>query len=76
MKVSREEVLKWYENGVHNRSFMWFDIETGMAEKMSDKELLCRMAQVPAVEIPGFGLIAELCKRFNGSVEICPAVAD
>ena len=65
MKIERDELLKWYENGVYGRAFNWFDMDTTRTEKMSDEELLGRMAQIPAVEIPGFGLIAELCKRFN-----------
>ena len=65
MKITREEYLKWYKNGVSERSFPWFDIDTSLAAKMSDKDLLGMIATIPVVEIPGFGLIAELCKRFN-----------
>jgi hypothetical protein len=64
-KVDREELLLWYKNGIKGRAFKWFDIDTRFAEKISDKELLCRLTHIPAVEIPGFGYIAELCKRFN-----------
>jgi hypothetical protein len=65
MKISKEELLTWYENGISRRSFPWFNIDTSVVENLSDKELLGRITHIPAVEIPGFGLIAELCKRYN-----------
>jgi hypothetical protein len=64
MKIERDEFMKWYESGSPEDSFNWFDMDTGLAEHSSDSELLGRIATL-AINDRGFGLIAELCKRFN-----------
>lgn len=65
LKIEHDELLEYYQSGPINESFNWFDMDTTGAKNLSDKDLLGRIATLPLVSVRGFGLIAELCKRFN-----------
>ncbi|MDH5184505.1 MAG: hypothetical protein OEX12_11515 [Gammaproteobacteria bacterium] len=65
MKISKEEYRKWYEGGALGRGFPWMEMNTDSAKQHTDEKLLGLIAQCPLVESAGFGLVAELCKRFN-----------
>ncbi len=65
MKCTEDELQRWYEGGADGRSFQWFKMDTRPVQNMDDKELLCRITQLPVTDISGWGLVAELCKRFN-----------
>ena len=60
--IAKEELQKYLDNSPYN--FNWFDMNTYYAESLSDADLLGRLSQLN-ISICGYGLIAELCKRFN-----------
>jgi hypothetical protein len=43
-------------------------IDTSMAQKHSDERLLGAIMRLPVVSISGWGLIAELCKRYEDKI--------
>jgi len=65
MKIDKDELLKWCDNDINKMNFNWFDMDTTTAKTMSDEDLLGRISLLPISKMPGFGFIAELCKRFN-----------
>ena len=64
MIISKEELKNYYDNAPSD-GFLWSEISTDGAKEMSDERLLGFISQLPLVQTSGFGLIAELCKRFN-----------
>ena len=49
--------------------FDWRNMDTSGASHYADDHLLYLVQHLPVVEYSGFGLIAELCKRFKGYIE-------
>ena len=44
--------------------FPYWDIGTQLTETYTDEKLLMFIANAPITEAPGYGLVAELCKRY------------
>ena len=45
--------------------FDYNEIDTSMIEKYNDKQLLSLMKGMNFIGVPGWGLIAEVCKRYQ-----------
>ena len=64
MKISKEELGRYYDaRPDENTGLPWMDINTEGAKELTDERLLGLISQTPMVR--GWGLVAELCKRFN-----------
>jgi len=64
MIISKEELNKYHEaRPDEDTGLPWMDVNTDNAKTISDEKLLGLISQTPMVR--GWGLIAELCKRFN-----------
>ena len=48
--------------------FAYWEIDTHLAENYTDAQLLIRISGVEFVGHPGWGLVAELCKRFEKGI--------
>ncbi len=63
MKIHKEEYQNWLDNNMDKNNFDWMNINTSPIEKMSDNDLLGQLTTLRL--FCGYGLVAELCKRFN-----------
>ena len=65
MLINRKEYQNYLDNALIGNGFPWLEMDTSRAKDYTDEQLLGYITQLDTIKCSGFGLIAELCKRFN-----------